>query len=65
MKSFENIDVKSVGEAVGLLQKLQQQKKQVAVVGGGSEYLQRANQDRRPGGRKVDAVGKILRPPVG
>ncbi len=40
MKSFENIDVKSVGEAVGLLQKLQQQKKQVAVVGGGSEYLQ-------------------------
>ena len=40
MKSFENIDVKSVREAVGLLQKFHQQKKQVAVVGGGSEYLQ-------------------------
>ena len=40
MKSFENIDVKSVREAVGLLQKFQQQKKVAAVVGGGSEYLQ-------------------------
>ena len=27
MKSFENIDVKSVREAVGLLQKFHQQKK--------------------------------------
>jgi xanthine dehydrogenase YagS FAD-binding subunit len=40
MKTFENIDVKSVKEAVGLLQKFQQQKKTAAVVGGGSEYLQ-------------------------
>jgi xanthine dehydrogenase YagS FAD-binding subunit len=40
MKKFENIDVKSVKEAVGLLQKFQQQKKSAAVVGGGSEYLQ-------------------------
>lgn len=40
MKSFENIDVKSVKEAVGLLHKFQQQKKSAAVVGGGSEYLQ-------------------------
>ena len=40
MKSFENIDVKSVREAVGLLQKFNQQKKSAAVVGGGSEYLQ-------------------------
>ena len=40
MKSFENIDVKSVKEAVGLLQKFHQQKKLAAVVGGGSEYLQ-------------------------
>lgn len=40
MKSFENIDVKSVKEAVGLLQKFHQQKKTAAVVGGGSEYLQ-------------------------
>lgn len=40
MKSFENIDVKSVKEAVNLLQKFQQQKKAAAVVGGGSEYLQ-------------------------
>jgi xanthine dehydrogenase YagS FAD-binding subunit len=40
MKSFENIDVKSVKEAVNLLQKFQQQKKTAAVVGGGSEYLQ-------------------------
>ena len=40
MKSFENIDVKSVKEAVGLLQKFHQQKKTAAMVGGGSEYLQ-------------------------
>lgn len=40
MKSFENIDVKSVREAVGLLQRFHQQKKNAAVVGGGSEYLQ-------------------------
>jgi xanthine dehydrogenase YagS FAD-binding subunit len=40
MKSFENIDVKSVKEAVGLLHKFHQQKKVAAVVGGGSEYLQ-------------------------
>jgi xanthine dehydrogenase YagS FAD-binding subunit len=40
MKSFENIDAKSVKETVGLLQKFQQQKKIAAVVGGGSEYLQ-------------------------
>jgi xanthine dehydrogenase YagS FAD-binding subunit len=40
MKSFENIDVKSVKDAVNLLHKFQQQKKNVAVVGGGSEYLQ-------------------------
>ncbi|MGE5852021.1 MAG: FAD binding domain-containing protein [Deltaproteobacteria bacterium] len=40
MKSFENIDVKSVKEAVNLLQKFQQQKKTAAVVGGGSDYLQ-------------------------
>jgi len=40
MKSFENIDAKSVKEAVGLLQRFAQQKKLAAVVGGGSEYLQ-------------------------
>jgi xanthine dehydrogenase YagS FAD-binding subunit len=40
MKSFQNIDVKSVKEAVGLLQKFHQQKRVAAVVGGGSEYLQ-------------------------
>ena len=40
MKSFENIDVKSVRQAVALLQKFHQQKKPAAVVGGGSEYLQ-------------------------
>jgi xanthine dehydrogenase YagS FAD-binding subunit len=40
MKSFENIDVKSVKEAVGLLKKFHQQKKLAAVLGGGSEYLQ-------------------------
>jgi xanthine dehydrogenase YagS FAD-binding subunit len=40
MKRFQNIDAKSVKEAVGLLQKFHQQKKVAAVVGGGSEYLQ-------------------------
>ena len=40
MKSFENIDAKSLKEAVGLLHKFHQQKKAAAVVGGGSEYLQ-------------------------
>lgn len=40
MKAFENIDVKSVKEAVGLLQKFTGEKKSAAVVGGGSEYLQ-------------------------
>jgi xanthine dehydrogenase YagS FAD-binding subunit len=40
MKSFENIDPKSVKEAVGLLQKFAGEKKNAAVVGGGSEYLQ-------------------------
>ena len=40
MKAFENIDVKSVKEAVGLLQKFNNEKKSAAVVGGGSEYLQ-------------------------
>jgi len=40
MKSFENIDVKSVGQAVSLLQKFHQEKKQALVVGGGSEALQ-------------------------
>lgn len=40
MKSFENVDPKSVKEAVGLLQKFASQKKDAAVVGGGSEYLQ-------------------------
>ena len=40
MKSFENIDVKSVSQAVSLLQRFQQEKKQALVVGGGSEALQ-------------------------
>jgi xanthine dehydrogenase YagS FAD-binding subunit len=40
MKSFENVDPKSVKEAVGLLRKFSNEKKQAAVVGGGSEYLQ-------------------------
>lgn len=40
MKSFENIDVQSVKQAVGLLQKFEREKKSAAVVGGGSEYLQ-------------------------
>jgi len=40
MKSFENIDVKSVGQAVSLLQKFHQEKKPALVVGGGSEALQ-------------------------
>ena len=41
MKSFENIDVKSVREAVGLLQKFHQQKKTAAVVGGGPTAARR------------------------
>ena len=40
MKSFQNIDVKSVKEATSLLHKFHQQKKIAAVVGGGSEYFQ-------------------------
>ncbi len=40
MKAFENVDPKSVKEAVGLLQKFSHEKKHAAVVGGGSEYLQ-------------------------
>jgi xanthine dehydrogenase YagS FAD-binding subunit len=40
MKSFENVDPKSVKEAVGLLQKFAGEKKNAAVVSGGSEYLQ-------------------------
>jgi xanthine dehydrogenase YagS FAD-binding subunit len=40
MKSFENIDVKNVKQAVTLLQKFHEQKKSAIVVGGGSEILQ-------------------------
>jgi xanthine dehydrogenase YagS FAD-binding subunit len=40
MKSFENIDAKSVAEAVALLQRFQQSKKAALVLGGGSEALQ-------------------------
>jgi xanthine dehydrogenase YagS FAD-binding subunit len=40
MKSFENIDAKSVNQAVALLQKFNQEKKNAIVVGGGSEILQ-------------------------
>jgi xanthine dehydrogenase YagS FAD-binding subunit len=40
MKAFENIDVKSINQAVSLLQKFQQEKKHALVVGGGSEALQ-------------------------
>lgn len=40
MKSFENIDAKSVNQAVALLQKFNQEKKSAIVVGGGSEILQ-------------------------
>ena len=40
MKSFENIDAKSVKQAVNLLQKFHQEKKDAIVVGGGSEILQ-------------------------
>lgn len=40
MKSFENIDVKSVRQAVGLLYKFRQQGKRAAAVSGGSELLQ-------------------------
>ena len=40
MKSFENINVKSVKEAVGLLQKFRGEKKTAQVVSGGTELLQ-------------------------
>ncbi|MBI4528377.1 MAG: xanthine dehydrogenase family protein subunit M [Deltaproteobacteria bacterium] len=40
MKTFENIDVKSVKQAVSLLQKLHNEKKNALVVSGGSELLQ-------------------------
>jgi xanthine dehydrogenase YagS FAD-binding subunit len=40
MKSFENIDAKSVLQAVALLQKFNQEKKNAIVIGGGSEILQ-------------------------
>jgi xanthine dehydrogenase YagS FAD-binding subunit len=40
MKSFENVDAKSVKQAVSLLQKFQHEKKSAIVVGGGSEILQ-------------------------
>jgi xanthine dehydrogenase YagS FAD-binding subunit len=40
MKSFENVDPKSVKEAIVLLQKFANEKKNAAVLGGGSEYLQ-------------------------
>jgi CO/xanthine dehydrogenase FAD-binding subunit len=38
MKSFENIDAKSVNQAVALLQKFYQEKKNVVVVGGGTRF---------------------------
>ena len=50
MKSFQNIDVKSVKEAVGLLQKFHQQKKLAAVVGGGSEVSAVDERSRRRAG---------------
>ena len=40
MKTFENIDAKSVKQAAALLQKFQQEKKSAIVVSGGSEILQ-------------------------
>src|SRR5919106_2198677 len=40
MKSFENIDAKSVSQAVALLQKFNQEKKSTVVVAGGSKILQ-------------------------
>jgi xanthine dehydrogenase YagS FAD-binding subunit len=40
MKSFENVDAKSVRQAIAVLQKAQQEKKTAIVVGGGSEILQ-------------------------
>jgi xanthine dehydrogenase YagS FAD-binding subunit len=40
MKSFENIDAKSVKQAVALLQRFQREKKSAIVLGGGSEALQ-------------------------
>jgi len=40
MKSFENVDVKSVKEAVGLLQKFHNEKKSAQIISGGTELLQ-------------------------
>ena len=40
MKSFQNIDAKSVAQAVALLHKFHQEKKSAIMVGGGSEALQ-------------------------
>lgn len=40
MKTFENIDIKSVKQAITLLQKLHNEKKSALVVSGGSELLQ-------------------------
>jgi xanthine dehydrogenase YagS FAD-binding subunit len=40
VKSFQNIDAKSVQQAVSLLHKFHQEKKPAIVVGGGSEALQ-------------------------
>src|SRR5438132_11041770 len=40
MKTFENIDAKSVKQAAALLQKFQQEKQSTTVVSGGSEMLQ-------------------------
>ena len=40
MKNFENIDARNVKQAVGLLQKFNQEKKSAIGVGGGSEILQ-------------------------
>ena len=40
MKSFENIDAKSVKQAVGLLQKFHNEKKSAQIVSGGTELLQ-------------------------
>ena len=40
MKTFENIDAKTVNQAVTLLRSFNQEKKSALVVGGGSEILQ-------------------------
>src|SRR3970040_264439 len=40
MKSFQNVDVRSIKEAVSLLQKFHGEKKSAQVVSGGSELLQ-------------------------